>query len=181
MNTKTALNAHLRAERCWYCRERPAELWCDYMLGAALAPDRCEWDPRLGQFAVLDQGCKNRATWIIGADGYARTCDSCATAPALRRFRSRKRIENAVEEVATCDAAACLGCARQHGWRRRGHICCSPRSKSTTIDHCHVHAQAEGLGSSDWVGGPAIDLARREVRAACARATMKTCPKEQTP
>lgn len=90
-----------------------------------------------------------------------------------------QRVKELADVVETCDAAACSSCAREHGWRRRGHICCSPRSKSTTIDHCHVHAQADSLGSSDWIGGPAVDLARREVRAACARASITTCPKEQ--
>lgn len=137
----------MKAERCWYCHERRAELWCDYMLGAAAAPGI---EPPPSQLGLLEE-------------------------PAAKR---PKRVKELADVVETCDAAACSACARRFGWRRRGHIC-RPRSKSTTIDHCHVHAQADSLGSSDWIGGPAVDLARREVRAACARATITTCPKEQ--
>lgn len=72
--------------------------------------------------------------------------------------------------IATCDAAACLACAQRHGWRRVGHICARPVSKSSTIDHCHVHAGRGGLGETTWVGGPAIELLRRDVRVACVRA-----------
>lgn len=170
-----------KAERCWYCGERRAELWCDYMLGSVLAQDRCEWDPALGQPAVLDGGCKNTATLVLGSEGNLRTCDTCASLPGLRRYRKRIPISAPVEVVQTCDAGACSTCARQFGWRRRGHICCSPRSKSQTIDHCHVHAQADGLGSSAWIGAPAIAVLRSDVRTACVRAhaALSTCPKEQ--
>ena len=121
-----------KPERCWYCGQRRAEVWCDFMLGAA-APGSVSPE----QLALLDDGAK--------------------------------RVKGLADVVETC-AAACSTCARRLGWRRRGHICCSPRSKSQTIDHCHVHAQADGLGSSAWLGAPAIAALRSDVRAACVRA-----------
>ena len=49
-----------------------------------------EWDPARGAPSDGTAGCSNRATVIVGADGYLRACDSCAAAPELRRRRSRK-------------------------------------------------------------------------------------------
>jgi hypothetical protein len=94
----------------------------------------------------------------------------------LTPWDGRKNLQTelpAVEHVATCDAAACLSCARRHGWIRKGHVCARPASRSSTIDHCHVHARSSGLGSAAWMGLPAIEVLRRDVRAACVRAAAR--------
>lgn len=112
-----------RPETCWYCCAAPATLWCDFLLGAVLAPGK--------------------------------------TPPAP------------TEVVETCDVAACSACAARLGWRciaagivctrgRRGGGCHPHRT-----DHCHLHASAEGRGSSAWLGAAGVALARAEARTAC--------------
>lgn len=150
------------AERCWYCRERRAVLWCDYMLGALMASEpapRVEPE-QVGLFERPDPAP------VLKGPGHG------LETPETARTRA--------EHIETCDAAACERCAREHGWRRVGHVCARPVSKSSTIDHCHVHAGAGGLGSSAWIGGAAIEMLRRDVRAACVRASIRTCPNDHT-
>lgn len=65
-------------ERCWYCRERAAEAWCDYRLGAVLAPPE-------GAPAQL----------LLGEDPprpreVVETCDVAACAICYRRFGWRQ-------------------------------------------------------------------------------------------
>lgn len=141
-----------RPELCWYCRRARAVLWCDYMLGAML-----EGPEQLPLQADL-------LTWPTIANRPAMTPDDWA--------QLHHDLLNSRMPIATCDAAACVACAQRHGWRRVGHICARPISKSSTIDHCHAHAGAGNLGETAWVGGPAIELLRRDVRVACVRASM---------
>lgn len=154
---------------CWYCG-RPSVLLCDYVLGAGLRPDTCEWDPARGAPSDGTAGCSNRATVIVGADGYLRACDSCAAAPELRRRRSRKPITSPAIRIETCDAATCQPCAARFGWRRLGGVivCGRPGGcRHDSVDRCHAHA-GEGPTDRGELDGPAAQAARAALKSACA-------------
>jgi len=136
--------ANSPANRCWYCKRRKAVLWCDFMLGGAEGPPE-----QIPLQVDLDWDIMDRPRGAPGDYG---------------RLLLDLRIPDNLE---TCDAAACLSCAQQHGWIRVGHICVGKDSE--TIDHCHVHATARGLGKPEWSGRDAVAAARADVRAACAR------------
>jgi hypothetical protein len=137
-------------DACWYCR-RPGEFLCDFQIGSTTWPDRCEWDPTKGEPRHEDEGCTERATQIVGADGYVRVCDGCAAAPQLKRRRARKPIDPKARRPVTCDAAACRRCAARFGWRTvMSAIVCVRSGKGrgchdAGVHHCHVHARSEEL------------------------------------
>lgn len=58
--------------------------------------DRCEWDPKKGEPAVIRGkvrvGCLNEATLVVGHNGRWFLCDSCAKLPAFNRFKVRSTI-----------------------------------------------------------------------------------------
>ena len=154
---------------CWYCG-RAGEFLCDAPIGNASEPDRCEWDPAKGELRVDGSGCTERATQIVGADGYVRVCDGCAAAPQLKRRRARKPIDPKARRVITCDAAACRACAARFGWRTlMSAIVCTRSGKGrgchgVSVERCHAHTAAEEPGPE----GAGPEEIRAVVRAACA-------------
>lgn len=80
------------------------------------------------------------------------------------------------EVVATCDVGACRSCYACHGWRRISAIIVCTRGRgrgrgchADGLDHCHLHADAETRGTTEWIGAAGVELARRDARAACVR------------
>lgn len=156
-------------EKCWYCRERRPVLWCDFMLGSVLVQPEPEPAPEIKLSAPPTPVQAGLFDLPAPAEIIAAPVPKHA---AAARAESAKldAVKTGAATIATCDAAACGPCAKKHGWRRVGHICGRPKV-SQTIDHCHVHVATDaGLGSSAWIGVGGIELARREVRVACARA-----------
>lgn len=154
---------------CWYCG-RPSDLLCDYVLGAGLGPDTCEWDPARGAPSDGTSGCTNRATQIVGADGYLRACDACAAAPQLKRRRARKPIDRPKIRIETCDTAACRACARRFGWKRIGGVivCRRPGGCQTdSVDRCHAHV-GEAVEARGDITPEQVQAARAALKAACA-------------
>lgn len=80
--------------------ERMAEVYgvCPAWLATGVAHKHwngCEWDPARDALAYAHDAHHglNLATWIVGANGNYRLCDSCAALPTFQRYRRRKRIE----------------------------------------------------------------------------------------
>ena len=66
-----------RPELCWYCRTREASAWCDYRLGAVLAPPE-------GAPAQFVLGEPPRPREVV------ETCDVASCASCYRRFGWRQ-------------------------------------------------------------------------------------------
>lgn len=56
--------------------------------------DQCEWEPKHGRPAHLDDEHHGDATVSVGADGQWHLCKSCAQLPQFKRFTTRKEIGN---------------------------------------------------------------------------------------
>jgi hypothetical protein len=114
--------------------------------------------------------------WYCGQRPAVVWCDhqigSSLGAPRQEQLALGELAPMPPEVVETCDAAACRPCRTRFGWvRPLSMTVCVRRGPGrgchqATVDRCHVHAEA-GSGSTAWIGGAAIAIARAEVRAAC--------------
>ena len=126
--------------RCWYCG-RPAQVWCDAVLGFPPASPPVDAPQQLLLVGVADPS----------------------------PHRGKPRAEQRAQPV-TCDAAACSLCARRFGWRTTGRMIVCQRGgrgggcKAATIDRCHLHAPPTAPLHFDQ---EQIARARESLREAC--------------